>query len=116
MCSTRASDSRSARTAWSSFWRPSLRAEPILDRANLVVECLVRPVAALVELEHRVHTRNSLLERHRVQLTDHGENVPGRALERGTHGVHPVAHPVLRREPPLDLGDVLAGAHPGAAE
>src|SRR3954452_15513687 len=42
--------------------------EPLLDRADLVIACLVGPVAALVELQHGVDARHALRERHRVQL------------------------------------------------
>src|SRR5918999_4388177 len=41
--------------------------EQVLHRADLVVERLLRPVAALVQLENRVHARDALLERHGVQ-------------------------------------------------
>src|SRR5262249_14113347 len=56
------------------------------------------------------------LEGHAVQLGDHRQDVLGRALERGPHRVQLVADPVLRGEPALDLGDVLAGARVRAAQ
>src|SRR4051794_16577315 len=98
--------SRDLTIIWSATCRPGplstvwtfvlvAAAEPLFDRADLVVERLVRPVAALVELQHGVDARYPLLERHRVQLADDGEDVGGRALQRRAHRVHPVAHPVL---------------------
>src|SRR3954454_12020426 len=93
-CGLRASTARGAEN-------PSAGpAEPLLDRAHLVVERLVGLVAPLVELEHRVDPRYALRERHRVQLPDHREDVLRRALERRPHRMHPVADAILRREPP----------------
>src|SRR3954468_19359493 len=88
----------------------------MFDRPHLVVERLVRPVAPLVELQDRVHARHALVEGHRVQLADDREDVLCRTLERRAHRVHPVAHPILLREPPLDLRDVLAGTYLRASE
>src|SRR3954468_22663687 len=88
----------------------------MFDRPHLVVERLTGPVAPLVELQDRVRARHALVEGHRVQLADDCEDVLGRTLERRAHGVHPVAHPILLREPPLDLRDVLAGTYLRASE
>src|SRR2546421_4403114 len=90
--------------------------QPLLHRPDLVVERLVRPVAALVELQDRVDARHAHVERRRVELADDREDVLGRALERRAHRVHPVANAVLRGQAALDLGDVLARAHLLAAE
>ncbi len=51
-----------------------------------------------------------------MQLGDHRQDVLGRALERGSHRVHSKAHPILRLQAALDLGDVLAGAGPLSPE
>src|SRR5215217_338775 len=85
-------------------------AEQVLDAPDLVVEGLLRAVPALVELQDGVDARHALVERHRVELADHREDVLGRALERGAHRVHPEANAILPRQAALDLGDVLARA------
>ena len=41
---------------------PDLAAQAILDSPDLVVEALIGPVVALVELEHAVHARDALVE------------------------------------------------------
>jgi hypothetical protein len=70
-------------------------AEALLDASHLVVQRLVGAVAALVQLEHRVDARHALVERHRVQLAHHREDVLGRPLEGGAHRVHAEAHALL---------------------
>ena len=84
--------------------------------ARLAVERLPRPVAAFVELQHGVDARDAPLEGDGVQLGHHRQDVLGRPFERGSHGVHPVAHPALAAQVPLDLRDVLACTGAGAAE
>src|SRR3954453_253482 len=89
------------------------RLEQTLHGGNLVLERLLL-VAALVELEDGVDTRDAELERHGVQLAHEREDVGGRALQRGAHRVHHVADAVLFGEAALDRGDVLGRAGVGA--
>jgi hypothetical protein len=90
--------------------RLQVAAEAVLDAADLLLEGLARAVTALVELEDRVDALHALLEGDCMQLPDDGQDVLGRALERGAHRVHLETHPLLLPQPPLDLRDVPAGA------